>query len=444
MRRLPQSEERGPGEQNVMKIVFVSNYINHHQIPFCRAMYGKKGVDFCFIQTEPMEEERVRMGWQAVTQLPYLKLYYIEPEACRQLIMTAEVVLFGGCDEESYITDRLRAGRPVIRISERLYKEAQWKAISPRGLLKKYKDHVRYRKAQVYLLCAGAYVTDDFHIIRAYPDKMYRWGYFPEKKEYDLDQLWKGKGCETKAAGGPVPRLFWAGRFIDWKHPELAVYTAKHLKDAGISFHLDMAGGGQMEAEISGLVERLGVSDAVSLLGFCTPQEVRSLMERADIYLMTSNRKEGWGAVVNEAMNSGCAVIADHMAGAVPYLIRHGENGLIYRDGDKEGLFAAAEALARDRTYCRRLGEEAYRTITEVWNAENAADRLMELMAKLGLAGPDISPAGEDIISSEPGKNDKTRERRDGLKPGQSGPCSPAPVISERRMYRYLMKRGQG
>ena len=34
-------------------------------------------------------------------------------------------------------------------------------------------------------------------------------------------------------------------------------------------------------------------------------------MEQADIYLFTSDRNEGWGAVANEAMNSACAMVAD-------------------------------------------------------------------------------------------------------------------------------------
>ena len=46
-----------------MKITFVSNYINHHQIPFSNACYGELGDGYRFIQTEPMEEERVAMGW---------------------------------------------------------------------------------------------------------------------------------------------------------------------------------------------------------------------------------------------------------------------------------------------------------------------------------------------------------------------------------------------
>ena len=46
-----------------MKWVFASNYINHHQIPFCDAMYELLQGSFAFIQTMEMEEERVRMGW---------------------------------------------------------------------------------------------------------------------------------------------------------------------------------------------------------------------------------------------------------------------------------------------------------------------------------------------------------------------------------------------
>ena len=172
-----------------MKFVFVSNYLNHHQIPFCNAMYELLRGDFAFVQTEPMEEERVKMGWSKDIQVPYLRLYYHEQEACRRLIAEAKVVFFGGTDEEGYIRERLDLGKPVIRYSERLYKSGQWKAVSPRGLLKKYQDHTRYRRRPVYMLCAGAYVASDFHIVRAYPKKLLRWGYFPETREYAVHQL---------------------------------------------------------------------------------------------------------------------------------------------------------------------------------------------------------------------------------------------------------------
>lgn len=401
------------------EFVFVSNYLNHHQIPFCNAMCERRNGSFVFIQTEPMEEERIRMGWQEKVSQPYLKLFYEEPEVCRALITEAEIVIFGGCDDESYIEERLHAGKPVIRYSERLYKTGQWKAVSPRGLKKKYHDHTRYRKAPVYLLCSGAYVASDFSIVHAYPGKMFCWGYFPETKHYEMATLMNRKGWEQYK----VPHLLWAARMIGWKHPELAVETAKALRDKGYRFRMDIIGGGEMENEVRALAERYALGDCVNFPGFLKPEQVREQMEKADIFLFTSDRQEGWGAVANEAMNSGCALLADHMIGAVPYLVKDGMNGLVYRDGCREELFRLAEKLVSDRELCRTLGRNAYTTITECWNAENAAESLIRLCGGLGLLTMDI-PA-------EPGSN------------SYPAPCMPARPVSGRKMYSLLKKESR-
>lgn len=398
------------------KFVFASNYLNHHQIPFCNAMHERLGEDFLFIQTEPMEEERLRMGWKKVENCSYLKYYYEEPEECQKWIDCADIVMYGGTDEECYITDRLRLGKPVIRYSERLYKTGQWKAVSPRGLLKKFHDHTKYRKRPVYLLCAGAYVPSDFHIVRAYPRKMFCWGYFPETKQYDVDKLLENKGYGQD--GEKVPYLLWAGRFIDWKHPLLPLQTAKYLKDRGLTFHMDIVGGGAMEPEVTECLRRLQLEDCVSLLGYKTPEEVRGLMEKADIYLLTSDREEGWGAVANEAMNSGCALIANHMVGAAPYLVCPGQNGFLFKDGKEQMLFETAEKLVKDESLRKFVGRNAYTTITEVWNAGNAAKELLKLIENVVLTGESAKESPKD-----------TEDLR---------PCAPAPVIPEKEMWRKL------
>ena len=399
-----QSEEDSGAGGNEGLFVFVSNYINHHQIPFCNAMYEHLGQNFVFIQTEKMEEERVRMGWQEKNELPYVKYYYEQPGECAELIDKAQVVLFGGVDDESYIAGRLERGQAVIRYSERLYKEGQWKAVSPRGLIKKYHDHTRYQNAPVYLLCAGAYVPSDFHIVRAYSGKMFKWGYFPETRHYDVDKLMGEKEPGT---------ILWAARFLDWKHPEEALICARYLKQTGLPFHMNIVGGGQMQPMVDWLMKEYELSDVVTLLGYKTPDEVRALMEKTDIYLTTSDRKEGWGAVINEAMNSGCAVIADHMMGAAPYLIRHGQNGFVYEDGKTQVLCELVEKLLRDRALAQKLGREAIRTIESLWNAETAAERLLKFCEAQGLL-----KTGEDT----------------GTENFREGPCSPAEVISERDM----------
>lgn len=358
-----------------MKVTFVSNYINHHQIPFSNAMYAKLGADYKFIQMEPMEEERIRMGWNAdVDALGFVMLGYKEPEACQKLIMESDIIIWGGTEDETFLKPRLEAGKPVIRYSERLYKTGQWKAVSPRGLRKKYNDHTKYRKAPVYLLCSGAYVSSDFHIVRAYPGKMLKWGYFPETRHYDVDKLMAEK-CSAWQDG--KKEILWAARFIDWKHPEMVVQLAERLLSLRNDFHITMIGGGEMEPAIRQTIEEKGLRDVLTLAGYKAPEEVRACMEKADIYLITSDRQEGWGAVTNEAMNSGCAVVASHMIGAAPYLINQGANGFMYSDGNLQDFQDMVTLLLDDDGLRDMVGRAAYDTITKEWNAEVAADRVL-------------------------------------------------------------------
>ncbi|MBQ3517212.1 MAG: glycosyltransferase, partial [Lachnospiraceae bacterium] len=218
-----------------------------------------------------MEEERIRLGWNADhSDLPYLLQFDESPEKCSQLIMDSDIVIFGGTDDESYISKRLQSGKIVIRYSERLYKEGQWKAVSPRGLRKKYLDHTRYQKAPVYLLCSGGYVADDFEIVRAYRGKRFQWGYFPAFEESTKEERQAWKRAEKI-------QLLWAGRFIDWKHPEDALAVAKALKEKGYFFMLTMAGGGTLEEVLKEYVRENHLEDCVSFAGFCKPEQIREM-----------------------------------------------------------------------------------------------------------------------------------------------------------------------
>ena len=85
-----------------MTITFVSNYINHHQIPFSNAMYARLGEEYCFIQTEPMEEERRNMGWSLEEEkIPYVHCLYEEEDFCIRKIMESDCVLAGSGDNKS-------------------------------------------------------------------------------------------------------------------------------------------------------------------------------------------------------------------------------------------------------------------------------------------------------------------------------------------------------
>lgn len=397
-----------------MTVTFISNYINHHQIPFSNACYELLGEDYHFIQTEPMEQERLNMGWSKEGEaLPYVSFLYEKEEYCRKLIMESDVLLAGWSGREDLVQERLNAGKLTIRVSERLYREGQWKAVSPKGLLHKYKEHTRYRKSPAYLLCAGAYVPSDFHIIHAYPDKMFKWGYFPETRYYKEEQL-----AGMKEADGRI-HIVWAGRFIPLKHPEYMIRLAGDLRKEGAvfagesGFHIHMVGSGEMEEELKALAKEYGVEDTLTFYGFQPPDEVRAVMEKCHIHIFTSNHLEGWGAVVNEAMNSGCAVVGNVQAGAVPYLIQHKKNGMAYPEGSYEKMKEAVYYLLSHPKEREQMGKEAYRTITELWNAPHAARELFKMIEGI---------------------------RTGRIEPPKEGPLSPAPVIAPGKMYERMLQ----
>lgn len=362
-----------------LTVTFVSNYINHHQIPFCEALRSRIGSGFVFVQMEEMEEERRNMGWKDRSEeLDWVLKWSEDRTEAEREIMSCDILIAGWVPEiQELLAKRLRIHRPVFQISERIYKDGQWKAVSPRGLISKYRAFTQFRKEPYFLLCAGAYVASDFGLIGAFPEKKYCWGYFPPLISYE-----DGKPPVRRRGARDAAELVWAGRFVGFKHVERVLELADRLQKDGKAFVLHVIGGASTADESAEqgahrYVTEHGLEENVIFHGLCTPEVVRDLMERSDIFVFTSDHGEGWGAVLNEAMNSGCAPVADAQAGAVPYLIQNGVNGYIFAEGDMEDLVVKTERLIDDPELCERFAETSYRAIAGSWNAQAAADRLL-------------------------------------------------------------------
>ena len=362
-----------------LTVTFVSNYINHHQIPFCEAMRKRLGDGFAFVQMEEMEEERKKMGWEDHSEeLCWVLKWSEDRKEAEREMMSCDLLIAGWVPEiQDLLVKRLNIHRPVFQISERIYKDGQWKAISPKGLLHKYRAFTKFRREPYFLLCAGAYVASDYGLIGAFPEKKYRWGYFPPMISYEGDR----PPIRRRQAADPA-ELVWAGRFVAFKHVERVLELADRLERDGKNFLLHIIGGdsaenGGEEEKAHRYVLEHGLEEKVIFHGLCSTETVRDVMEHSDIFVFTSDHGEGWGAVLNEAMNSGCAPVAGAEAGAVPYLLRNGVNGYIYADGDQEDLAAKTERLIDDPELCERFAEASFRSVVTLWNAETAAERLL-------------------------------------------------------------------
>ena len=175
----------------------------------------------------------------------------------------------------------------------------------------------------------------------------------------------------------------WAGRFLEWKHPELAVKAAKNLRDMGLDFRMKMFGSGVVYDKTAQMIASLGLQDLVEITGAVPTDQIRREMDEAQIFLFTSDRGEGWGAVLNESMSSGCAVVAGSKIGSVPFLIKDGVNGLIFRDRDADDLTQKIAGLLRNPERITELGMNARETLAGEWSPQNAAQRFVKLAEAL-------------------------------------------------------------
>lgn len=374
-----------------MKLTFISNALTPHQIPFCEACRGILGDGFSFVSVTEVTAERKIIGWGAETAEYEIRAYEsgAAREAANRRIAEADVVILGSASEET-IKSRLKARGLTFKYSERAYKKPLTIKAYPRAAVGAWLHFGRYQRAPFYLLCASAYASADFARFGNFKNRAFKWGYFPATYEYDIDALMAKKESRT---------VTWAARMIDWKHPELAVEMARRLRADGIDFTLNMIGSGPLEDEVRERIAALGLGDSVKLLGSMKPEEVRAHMERSAVFLMTSDRQEGWGAVLNEAENSACAVLANSATGSAPYLIRDGENGCLYNEKNIDDMYAKLKRLLLDEKKREELGRAAYRNIYEHWNAENAASRFLALAEHL-LTGGDGRTLFSDGICS--------------------------------------------
>jgi glycosyltransferase involved in cell wall biosynthesis len=360
-----------------MKVTMVSNFFNHHQLPVASEFYRLLGDDFWFVATEKLPQERATLGYHDMNEkYAYCKCAYQSEtlwKQCEERVFESDIVIFAyGSAPSVLIKRRLRAKKPTFFYMERIFKKVPIEKVSLRRKLAIKYYHRSNQRKPVYLLCASAFTALDFAQLGLYRNKCLKWGYFPETI-YEFPK---------KAQDGKT-RLLWVGRFLDWKHPELAVQTVKTLLQRGYKqIHLDMIGTGELIEEIQRRVAEEGLEDFVTVCGSMSPEEVRARMQHAHIFLMTSDRNEGWGAVLNEAMNSGCVAVVDHMVGAAPYLAKQKQNALIYCDGKENAVADAVQWLLEHPNEMEALSKNAYDTIVDEWNAHVAVERLIQTAEK--------------------------------------------------------------
>ncbi|MBO4403621.1 MAG: glycosyltransferase [Bacteroidales bacterium] len=364
-----------------MKIVFFSNFLNHHQVLLCDELYEATNKSFVFISLYEMPVSFKKSGYPDYSDRPYMLKAYDSEENMRKAhayALSADVALFGEPQALPFEVERAKAGMLSFEVGERWLKRGWINVFSPRLIKNQWYYHTLFYRKPVYRLCSSAYAAVDVRRLHSFKGRCYKWGYFTK-----VDESFDPDAPISDASASESTHLMWCARFLKWKHPELPVQLAYRLKKKGYNFLIDMFGSGEEYENTKGLMKALDVEQCVKLRGNLPNDEMLKEMRKHSIFLFTSDQNEGWGAVLNEAMSNGCAVVASHAIGAAPFLIKDGTNGYVFESENIEQLYEKVVFLMEHPSERKRVAKEAYYTMKNIWSPRNAAHNFLKLIESL-------------------------------------------------------------
>jgi len=365
-----------------MTLTYYSLVLNHHQAWVADEFYKILGDGFNFVELDSnhdMKGDNIDFSAR-----PYLIKAWESSKQYQKsmaLAKSADVCVFAGFESLPFEIERLKLGLLSFDMGERWLKRGLLNLLSPRIAAMVVVYHLRgWSNKPAFKLCCSAFAAYDCQRLGAYKGRCFKWGYFT-KPNIIIDQI--------KPLKNEKVRIMWCARFLKLKRPWMVVEMARSLKDKGYLFQLDIYGDEDLsmsqamsypKSELVKMIEDYQIDDCVKLKGNRPNSVIIDAMKLSDIFLFTSDRNEGWGAVANESMSCGCALVASDAIGSVPYLIEDGKTGLMFRDGDVGSLTEKVEWLLNHKTEMQNIGRAAAKSLREVWSPKNAAKSLLQLI----------------------------------------------------------------
>jgi glycosyltransferase involved in cell wall biosynthesis len=355
-------------------------------------MHAQLGDRYRHAVMGPLPERRKKLGWHDTGEDRPFLLRVWESQRRRDELLDCvrdfDVVILGHASV-SLVAERVRAGKLTFSVTERIWKHGYWRILDPRRLSPVYSRYLSLDRPNHHLLAIGAFCPWDMARIGTFKGRMWKWGYFTSVP---------AELPPPKPAG--TMRVLWVGRMVDFKRAADLVHAARLVRDQGVRLELNFVGDGPLRGEIEAAVRASGLDAETTVWPVMSPEDVRQMMLTSHLFVMCSDSREGWGAVVSEALASACCVISSNHTGAAPWLIRHGETGFLYPCGEVETLAKILAELLVDRQRCEAIGRRAWEHMHTVWSPEVAADRLLALSG--GLLGMTLVPDFTDGPCSHP------------------------------------------
>lgn len=321
-----------------MKLVFHCQVISPHHLSFANDLARRLGSDeFRYVYTTPLNDERKRLGW-AETGREWMVLDD-RSEKIKSLLGDCDVLVSSVRDIETF-EGRSAAGRLTVYVSERWFKpfavcghlvSGRLRLLSPsyRRMVRRFRN-LLLRDCPFYYFPMSIWAARDMASICGYHgeitfesraggrifcadrllNKFRIWAYFVESSA--------SPAVASRRNFEKVRKVLWVGRLVGVKRVGDIVRAVELASRRGCNLQLDIYGHGDDEAHVRELAKGM---PNVSFYDPVPVAQVRGLMREHDLYVLSSNAMEGWGAVVNEALEEGMRVIGTYEAGSSSTLL---------------------------------------------------------------------------------------------------------------------------
>jgi glycosyltransferase involved in cell wall biosynthesis len=156
------------------------------------------------------------------------------------------------------------------------------------------------------------------------------------------------------------PRLVWLRSFHEVYNPSLAVHVVSRLRDEFPDIALTMIGPDKGDGSLGAtqdLAANLGVQQRIRFQPGVPKQDVPQWLDRADLFLNTTNI-DNTPVSVQEAMACGLCVVSTDVGG-VPYLVRDQVEALLVSSRDADAMAEAVRRLLTTPDLSARISRAA-------------------------------------------------------------------------------------
>jgi glycosyltransferase involved in cell wall biosynthesis len=171
------------------------------------------------------------------------------------------------------------------------------------------------------------------------------------------------------------------GRISEEKGQELVIRSVPHLIQRGYrNFKIMIIGDGPLFSPLKELSRKLCIENHVIFTGKISEKEKKIFLKGSDFAIIPSIWHEPFGMVILDYMSAGLPIIGTNR-GAIPELVKNGENGFIIRPEVKE-LVKKLELLIDDEKTRQKMGDQSLEMLKS-YSSEVAAKKVISIFNRV-------------------------------------------------------------